>query len=236
VHSRSVDDAGVGFAIPLSPARRRIIDQLLEGRPVRYGYLGLTVRELLPYERADLGLGALGLLVQRVDPYSAAAEAGVLPGDVITHFDQQPLTATLQFVQLVGQSAIGTAVALQARRDGQRLSFQVTVSERQVRRPQGPARSSTSSSLWRGMRLVEPAESGGNAAAQLAHDGRGGVMVLEIARGSAAERARIRSGDVIERVNDMPVTELPGFIQAVRGHQETVQLTIRDRGLVSISP
>src|SRR4030095_233605 len=51
MHTRAAADEGVGFAIPLTPGRRTIIDKLKQGRSIEYGYIGLTTHN------ADSGEG-----------------------------------------------------------------------------------------------------------------------------------------------------------------------------------
>ncbi len=83
--------AGVGFAIPAAEARRSLPD-LLAGREVQRGWLGVSIVALDPVMAARLGLDAVsGGLVNAVAKGSPAYEAGLLRGDVITECDGEPV-------------------------------------------------------------------------------------------------------------------------------------------------
>lgn len=55
--------------------------------------LGMSLAPLTPEVAAELGLSrdATGLVINEVNPESAAAEKGLAPGDVITEMGQQPV-------------------------------------------------------------------------------------------------------------------------------------------------
>ncbi len=129
MHTRSPADDGVGFAIPMTPVKRRLIDELCAGRTIEYGYLGTTVRVPDAMERAALGVGH-GVVVQRVEPEGPAAQAGVGVGDVILEFDGQPVTGPAQLAELVGQTPAGAVIQLSLRRGGEALARQATLERR----------------------------------------------------------------------------------------------------------
>jgi serine protease Do len=64
----------------------------------RESLAGLTLQELTPSARAQLGLAddATGVVVESVDPESAASEKGVVPGDVITQINQRPVRSVAE--------------------------------------------------------------------------------------------------------------------------------------------
>lgn len=69
-----------------------------------------------PFTPADIG---------SVQPESAAAQAGMLPGDVIVEVDGQPIERFEEVQQIVRFNQ-GTPLALVVQRDGQRLPIDVT--------------------------------------------------------------------------------------------------------------
>lgn len=149
VHSRGIDDEGIGFAIPMSPARRQTIDLLLAGRPVEHGYLGLIVRELQPAERMAAGLDPeIGVAVERVEPNGPAAAAGLKAKDIILRYDNRAIEAPMQFADCVGLTPIGQQVTIEIVRRNQALSLRATLDRRQTSRVQSMR---GASALWRGM-------------------------------------------------------------------------------------
>ncbi len=76
--------------------------------------LGMTVIEITPANarRYDVPDGVLGLLVQRVEPVSAAAEAGIERGQVVLHVNRQPVATVVALRLAVGLARPGDPVAV----------------------------------------------------------------------------------------------------------------------------
>jgi serine protease Do len=76
--------------------------------------LGLTVIEVHERNahRYDVPAGIVGLLVQRVEPVSAAADAGIERGQVIVHVNRRPVASVAALRQVVGQVRAGDPVAV----------------------------------------------------------------------------------------------------------------------------
>lgn len=67
---------------------------------------------------------------------------------------------------------------------------------------------------------------------QQASRGPGGALVREVFAGTPAERAGIRSGAVIHRVNGIPITSSSALVRVIRSHQpgETVSIDLQQAG------
>jgi len=131
MHTRTPADEGVGFAIPMNPPIRRVIDTLCQGRPYEYGYLGVTVRSLSPEEREALGLPfGEGVIVQAIEPDGPAARAGVANGDVLCRLDGASISSPGQLAERVGHMSIGQQATLEYLRDGRVVAAQVTIARR----------------------------------------------------------------------------------------------------------
>jgi serine protease Do len=76
--------------------------------------LGMTVIEVNPANarRYDVPAGLSGLLVQRVEPVSAAAEAGIERGQVVLHVNRQPVTTVVALRQAIAPARAGDPVAV----------------------------------------------------------------------------------------------------------------------------
>src|SRR6185295_6528388 len=87
--SPSGGSIGIGFAIPSNMARN-VLEQLVKTGKVRRGQLGVTVQKVSSDIAASLELKeAHGVIVSQVQPGSAAQQAGIERGDVITAFNGQ---------------------------------------------------------------------------------------------------------------------------------------------------
>ncbi|MGD9903725.1 MAG: trypsin-like peptidase domain-containing protein [Vicinamibacterales bacterium] len=76
--------------------------------------LGMTVIEVsaATARRYDVPDGVLGLLVQRVEPVSAAAEAGIERGQVVMHVNRQPVATVVALRHAVAAARPGEPIAV----------------------------------------------------------------------------------------------------------------------------
>jgi serine protease Do len=232
MHTRAAVDEGVGFAIPLTPARRHLIDQLVQGHPVEYGYLGVTVRSPEQRERDAAGIGQdFGVVVLDVEPGGPAERAELQQGDLIIRYNRQQVRGAADLAEQVGTTPVGQQVSVDLYRDTRRLSVSVTIERRQVSRVSWMRGGAM---FWRGLRLANLTPDSGvrmNADADAI-----GVIVIDVLDNSPAERARMQIGDVIERVGDTPVGDIAGFRRCVSTQAGTVSLTVRNRGTLRVPP
>lgn len=204
---------GLSFSIPIEVAKNSI-DQLLEFGRVSRGYLGVGI-EVVTREKADaLGLERpAGALVNRVEPESAAAEAGIEVGDVIISFNGQPVDIFSELPPMVGMVPPGEKAKVEIYRWGQQIQVEVTV--RQLDEAEILAQSS-------GVPEAEPSNALGLVVAAIADETQrrqlgnpeGGVVITEV-ESENAYRQGIRSGLVLLMINNQPVADLEAFNQIV---------------------
>jgi serine protease Do len=118
---------GVGFAIPVNLAKW-VSRQLIEKGEVERAFIGVQMGPLDVKMAAKLGADPRGgVLVSEVVPGSPADDAGVRELDVITGFDDQPVTGTRALQELVERANIGQNHRLSVLRDGKQLSLSINV-------------------------------------------------------------------------------------------------------------
>jgi serine protease Do len=115
------DYSGIGFAIPSNTARR-VAEAILSHGDLERGYVGMALR--------PAPVGTAGVLVVAVEPRSPAAQAGIRPGDVVTRFDDEPVTEPAGFVLMLTRANVGTKVPLEILRDGQPQAISVFIGRR----------------------------------------------------------------------------------------------------------
>ena len=115
---------GIGFAVPVSAAFRRVVFALVTEGRVRRAFLGLTV--LSRQTRDDAGSGAQ---VDSVAPNSPADRAGLRPGDVIVGFDGKPVHSNGELLNLLDGSAIDRDTNLRVMRGKRELTLRVRPQE-----------------------------------------------------------------------------------------------------------
>ena len=133
IFSGSGGSQGVGFAVPSNVALR-VMQDMIDYGEVRRGSFGyVDVRQLSPQLARELGTpDTRGVVVWRMNRTSSAAQAGMEPGDVIVAFNNQSVEDTSDFWRLLADAPIGSTVTLGVIRYGQRISFDVEVSQAQT--------------------------------------------------------------------------------------------------------
>src|SRR5262245_967565 len=125
-----IDASGISFAVP-SNVVNRVISQLRAFGQVSRGYLGLTPVNITPEFREGLDLGSIqGVLVADVTANLPAAQAGIQPYDIVTHFDGRAIRHADDFFSFVANAAPRQRVELGVLRDGRQLRFVATLDQR----------------------------------------------------------------------------------------------------------
>jgi serine protease DegQ len=118
---------GIGFAVPANMAKA-VMAQLVEHGEVRRGRLGITIEDLTPARADDMHLELPGgAVITHVEPGSAAARAGIAPGDVIVRANGQPIQDAGDLRNLVGLLPIGADLQIVLYRDGRERALAARV-------------------------------------------------------------------------------------------------------------
>ncbi|HOB73082.1 MAG TPA: trypsin-like peptidase domain-containing protein [Phycisphaerae bacterium] len=204
ISTRSGASEGIGYAISIDKRTREIIARLARGEQVEYGYLGVDLDVPTAYERALAGAPSSGgALVREVRPGTPAATAGLQSGDIIMEYDDEPVQSRDHLVRVVGASRPGVEVSMLVYRDKQSLRLRVRPDRRPTELRVAGAAAPFS---WRGMKLAEL-----SPATRRAHkiaDEVDGLLVLEVDPNGPAQKAGIRTGQVLRQVGDVPINSL----------------------------
>ncbi|MFC1657908.1 S1C family serine protease, partial [Candidatus Omnitrophota bacterium] len=118
---------GIGFAIPIDNAKR-IISQLISGKKILYGWLGVTVQDLTEELAEHFGLtDTKGALVAGVLEGSPAEKGGMQEGDVIRKVAASPIDNVRQLVSLVSKIEVGKKIKVLLLRDKRDVTLEVEV-------------------------------------------------------------------------------------------------------------
>ncbi len=226
--SRSGGSQGVGFAVPVNLARN-VMDQLIKSGKVERGFLGVSIQDLTPELAKEFNVPETGgALVGEVTPKSAAAQAGLQSGDVITAINGQPVKDSRSLKLMVGRFAPGAKVNVKALRDGKAKDFTVTLKEMSDKQTASAGKEYQGESSDEALKGVGVADLEAAARRQFnIPDQVKGAIVTEVDPDSAAYDAGLRQGDVIMEVNRKPVTsaeEAVGATQHVSGKKVLVRV------------
>ena len=121
---------GLGLAIPINEATRRIIAALMTEGRVRRAYLGIVggPRPLPPRVVNETGQ-TRGIEVVEIAPGSPAARAGLRSEDIILDVEGEPVQGMDDLQRLMGGEAVGRPVGVRVYRDGRTRILEVTPSE-----------------------------------------------------------------------------------------------------------
>lgn len=202
----------IGFAVPVNHAKR-ILPQLKEkGRVVR-GYLGVNIRDASEEEEKAFKLPSRkGALIHELVEGGPAEKAGMAPGDFITAVDGKPVASTQELIELVSSLPPGRKVALDVFRDGKSRSITVELTER----PGTPTMEAASSPLGQLGLEVENLTPRVRRMLRL-RDAVQGVMIADVAPGSAADDARLSAGLVITQANGNAISSTDDLAEALAG-------------------
>ncbi|MDX6577475.1 MAG: serine protease Do [Blastocatellia bacterium] len=234
---------GIGFAIPSNMARS-VMDQLVKNGKVRRGQLGVTVRRVDSDMASSLGMSETkGIIVNSVQPGSAAERAGIHQGDVITEIDGARVSDVNAFRNRIATMAPGSEVTLTVLRDNKEQKIRATLAEFSPETAKAGEENNSAPKELGGGKLgvsVEPLTP--ELAQQLGlRPGSQGVVVDAVDSTGAAVAAGIQRGDVIQEVNRQTIRSAADLSAAIdkngskpallllnrRG--EPVYLTVRPR-------
>ena len=197
IYSRSGGYQGLSFSVPINVALG-IQDQLMQHGSVTRGRLGVGIQDVNQALADSFGLKKpAGALVSAVEKDSAAAKAGLEPGDVILRYNGKDITNSSQLPVLVADTAPGTTAKLEVMRKGETRRIDVTVGQlRNAKVAATDVAGQGHGRLGVAVRPLSPDER-----RQL---GVTGGLVVENATGPAAN-AGIQPGDAILSLNGTPV-------------------------------
>lgn len=214
-------------------------------------YLGVDIADITTERLSALKLKEeKGVEVTMVDQDAPAGKAGLKEHDVILTMNGSPIESGAQLRRMIHETPPGRLVTLGLSRDGQPMSIKVQLADKHKEFAGGPkpgdihvqipefhmpdidipainmvmATSSARSGL-----LVE------NITPQLGEffgvKNGNGVLVRSVEKGSRAEKAGFRAGDVIVKINDQAVHDTSDFTHAVKSrHGNSVNVGVmRDK-------
>ncbi len=204
-------------------------------------YLGIAGVDLTEERAKALGLKEpQGLEVTWVDEDSPAARAGIKQGDVIIEYNGQPVEGGEQFVRMVQETPTGRKAAMQVWRSGAKQSVTATIGSRSDRPfvlmpgtrfppfpPEPPMIPDTPYDMfsWRSTTLGVETEALNTQLAEF-FGVKQGVLVRAVTKGSAADSAGLKAGDVITKVDGQAVSSPRSITPFLRNSGKNVTLTV----------
>lgn len=193
---------GIGFAVPVN-LLKQIIGEMESTGTVARGMLGVRIQPVDKAIQKVLKLPSThGALVSEVIDNTPASRAGIKRRDVITHFDSTPIEDFDQLPLLVANVRIGSPVALTLMRKGKAMTVNTVVSELKTDAPVAKPVSTGGGASHIGLSVEDLTEVQARA---LGIESTGGVFVRAVLPDSAADKAGISKGDLIEEIGEVAI-------------------------------
>lgn len=259
--------ASCSLAQDTAPRARPASNRSIVIRKAGSSYLGIGVAEIDAERAKALNLKEVrGVEVKSVDRDSPAAKAGLKEADVVLEYNGQRIEGTEQFVRLVRETPVDRQVQLLVWRNGANQTLTATIGRRaesfSIRTGDGdeenftvevppmppmppmPAMPNmpdmgplTDMLRSRSGRLGIECEALGSQLAGF-FGVKEGVLVREVMKDSAAEKAGMRAGDVIVKVDGEAVTsvhEITSLVRAARTKRTFPVVVVRDKKEVTLT-
>lgn len=117
---------GIGFAIPSSTVRSVVNALVRDGEVRGRPSIGITVGSIPDAAKTEYNLPD-GLYITEVSKGSDAEAKGILPGDVLTAVNGEPVSVSDDVVAVKNQLQVGDTIHFTIWRDGETLEFDVVL-------------------------------------------------------------------------------------------------------------
>lgn len=194
--------ASLGGAIPSNLARE-ISAELLEKGYIERSWIGLECQPYLNGQRASI-------LIAGVIDDSPAAHAGILPGDIVTHLNNEEVEAKIPedlppFHQKISSMPPGMEITLHGFRDDKEQTWKIITQKREPAYHRENELKSWGLTI-RNFTLLSSLEA--------RRDGKDGVQVHSVAQGgpSFSSKPRLLEKDVITEINGQKVGDIQDLV------------------------
>jgi serine protease Do len=216
------------------------------------GWLGVQIADVDAQKVKELKLPAeRGVLISEVEKDSPASKAGLQANDVITECNGQRVESAAQFRRMISESLPGRAAQLTVWRDGRAQTLSATLGSGHDRIDRvftmaGPrehlldgrtfsfAMPEVFASSRAPMLGINAEDISGQLGSYFGAPGGEGILVREVNSGSPAEKAGMKAGDVITKVDNESVSSLEQLREKLRAKREskTVSIGVLRKGSV----
>ena len=217
IFSPSGGNVGIGFAIP-SNLTQEVMKQLIAHGKVARGTLGLQAQAITPRIAQALKLKeSTGVVVTGVSDGSAAAHAGLQPGDVLTSLNGKPLNTVQQLRNTEGLLPLGSTLQIGIVRDGQARQVNATLAAEKLATLDG----GQLDARLAGVSFSELSQAQRN-------QGWYGAAISAVQPGSRAARAGLSRGEVVIGVGNQRITSLRMLRGLAQVHLRQLVLVVAD--------
>jgi Do/DeqQ family serine protease len=212
---------GIGFAIPISKAKRIISDLIRYGEVVP-AWIGITVQAIDARLANYLNMSNLkGVLIKRLEPKGPAFQAGLQEGDVIVAIGPNSLRSIDTYQALMRDYAAGQKIPVTIARGKATKKFIIESKVFPIEMAMGLS-----------YRLLGVKVEALNKKKHYRRTtARKGVVISELNRNSYLAQIGVEPGDVIRQIDEMTIHSVQDYQKAiVKYHQKSSIVILLQRG------
>ncbi len=208
IASSSGGSQGLGFSLPINSLKKSIEDFISKGK-IAYGWLGVSLVDVTDDFKKDLGVkGKNGAFACHVFFDSPAYKGGIQAGDFIVELNGKAIKNQNELVREVGYLPADKKAEFKVIRGGKTVTVSVLIEERTEKV------SNDNSKLWPGF-IAAPLTDKIKKELKIEDQKVSGVAVLNVMEKTPAAAMRLQNGDIITAVNDVKVSNVSDFYQAL---------------------
>lgn len=222
-------------------------EKIVKKSSTKKGWLGVGIEDVTPKfaRKMDLKIKE-GAYVSNVEEESPAETAGITEGDVIVEFNGKKIEDTEQLIDAVQETAPDTKTTVGVMRGNEKKNLSVTVGKMPKKGfAMGLGKEMmpfmNGGGMFEGMQLMELNKQLGEYFG--VQKGKG-LLVTEVKKNSAAEKAGVKAGDVLLKIDNNDVDDMGDFHENLedveegdkvsleflrKGSKNTVSLTLTEK-------
>ncbi len=207
IASKAGGSEGIGFAIPSNIASV-VMDAIVKNGRVVRGWLGASFSDLVGSEAVDAGVAPnTGVLIREV-VMGSPADPGLRAGDIVTRYQNRPMTALSTLRAAIALTEPGTPAEIEVLRAGKPTKVSVKI---------GDLEAIQQADIGVEVRALPERE-----ARRMGYRSIKGVVVTDVRKGAAGETSGVQQDDIILKVDGQDVTTPEEYTAAMgRGNLKT---------------
>ncbi len=230
IYSRDGGNLGIGFAVPSNMVRVVLNGVAAGAKTLVHPWTGIRAQPVTSDLATSLGLAQPdGVLVDKVEPNSPAAQVGLRAGDVIVSVNGRAAEDVESFHYRIATLPIGSSALLGVVRHGEKL----TVSLHIIAPPETTPREQTKITGHNPLSGAVIANISPAVSEEIGlHDAEHGVVVVKVAEDAPALGVGLQPGDVILSINGTKISSVADVANVLKQPSRNWRLSIQRGGAV----
>ena len=207
IATRSGQNAGVGFAVPINQAKK-VANDLIETGTVKRGWLGITIQDITDDMKSYWKLkNKKGALVSQILENSPAEKSGLKEEDIIIKVNNDEIENSSDLRNTVSENYPNKEITLTVLRDNKKKKIKVLLGER-------PTNESLVNGDW------NKNEEFDILGLKIESSNNNGVKITDIKPNSSAGREDLRVGDVIKSIGRRIINSPSDYFDMIENYDE----------------